>query len=180
MKMQKDHSFHTEFVPSSLDGWGRRSWMVFGSLSPWQEIWFLFKPEHISVQSQGKCHPFKEAKQMSQKQTNLGYFSVSLGGDKWAHPHSLPTIKSWSQVWAEETACPGHSACRSAFGPPHFVGHGSIPYSVPYLGIHPVFNCTVWQDTSVYMHIGEHTLHIQTVVTPCFWRLGNSMRFGII
>lgn len=54
------------------------------------------------------------------------------------------------------------------------------PCSVPYLAIHPVFNCTVWRDTSVYMRIGEHILHIQTVVTPCFWRLGNSMGFGII
>ena len=54
------------------------------------------------------------------------------------------------------------------------------PYSVPYLAIHPVFSCTVWRDTSFYMHTGKHTLHIQTVVTPCFWRLGNSMGFGII
>lgn len=51
------------------------------------------------------AQPFTEAKQMSQKQTHLGYFSGSLGGDEWAHPHSLPATKSWSRVWAEAMAC---------------------------------------------------------------------------
>ena len=150
MKMQKDHRFHTEFVPSSLDGWGRRS----------RIIWFLFKPEHISVQSQGKCHPFKEAKQMSQKQTNLGYFSVSLGGDKWAYPHSLLTIKSWSQVWVEEMACPGHSACRSAFGPPRFVGNGSISLLSPLFSHSPCsqLHC-VARYVCLHAHRGTHTPH---------------------
>ena len=159
--MQRDHKFLTEFVPSSLGSWCRRSQMVFGSLSPWQEIWFLFKQEQFSVQGWSQC-PSLQRGQTGESEADKSRLFFSVPGRLWVGTPSFLTSHQElvSGVGRGEGLLQGLSICQSVFGPMAFLGHVNISL-LSSLPTHSLCIQLYWMTGYVCLraHMETHVIH---------------------